>query len=45
LRREVAEIQEHVKQLNSPVVFCHNDILLHNVIYNPKAGKVFRYSV
>ncbi|CAK8671283.1 unnamed protein product [Clavelina lepadiformis] len=40
LRKEVDELESCLTNLNSPIVFCHNDILLHNVIYNEHAEKI-----
>ncbi|ESO97520.1 hypothetical protein LOTGIDRAFT_228190 [Lottia gigantea] len=37
---EVAEIKSHLEALKSPIVFCHNDLLLNNIIYDKKADKV-----
>ncbi|KAI0236353.1 Ethanolamine kinase 1 [Lamellibrachia satsuma] len=38
LRRELEELQPHLESINSPVVFCHNDLLLANIVYNDKKG-------
>lgn len=35
LRRELAQLTTALSCLDSPVVFCHNDLLLANVIYRP----------
>ncbi|CAK8691922.1 unnamed protein product [Clavelina lepadiformis] len=40
LRKEVDELESCLTNLNSPIVFCHNDILLHNVIYNEHTEKI-----
>ncbi|XP_025830734.1 ethanolamine kinase-like isoform X2 [Agrilus planipennis] len=32
LRKEIEYLKENLTQINSPVVFCHNDLLLGNVI-------------
>ncbi|XP_059482907.1 ethanolamine kinase [Neocloeon triangulifer] len=34
LFKEFSSLEENLKQLKSPVVFCHNDLLLGNMIYN-----------
>ncbi|KAJ3271863.1 Ethanolamine kinase [Terramyces sp. JEL0728] len=34
LREELLELQSHLEKLESPVVFCHNDLLSGNLIYN-----------
>lgn len=39
LRKEFQELRAHLESLNSPVVFCHNDLLPKNIIYNEKSGK------
>jgi len=31
---EFANLEASLKQLKSPIVFCHNDLLLGNVVYN-----------
>ncbi|KAI0236355.1 Ethanolamine kinase 1, partial [Lamellibrachia satsuma] len=38
LRRELEELQRHLESIKSPVVFCHNDLLLANIVYNDKKG-------
>ncbi|XP_013013470.1 ethanolamine kinase 2 isoform X1 [Cavia porcellus] len=40
LERELAWLKEHLSQLNSPVVFCHNDLLCKNIIYDSAKGRV-----
>ena len=37
---EVETLETHLKQLSSPVVFCHNDLLLKNIIYNTEKKNV-----
>lgn len=39
LERELAWLKEHLSQLDSPVVFCHNDLLCKNIIYDSTKGK------
>ncbi|KAI8914290.1 kinase-like domain-containing protein [Gorgonomyces haynaldii] len=34
LEQELLVLQEKLEQLNSPVVFCHNDLLSGNIIYD-----------
>ena len=34
LRRECDELRSHLDQLNSPIVFCHNDLMAKNMIYS-----------
>ncbi|XP_053383984.1 ethanolamine kinase 1-like [Mercenaria mercenaria] len=41
LRKELDELRVHLEALNSPVVFCHNDLLLKNIIYNEEKGCVY----
>ncbi|XP_011501489.1 PREDICTED: ethanolamine kinase 1 [Ceratosolen solmsi marchali] len=33
-------LKDNLSQLASPVVFCHNDLLLTNILYNQKENKV-----
>ncbi|KAJ6638414.1 Ethanolamine kinase, partial [Pseudolycoriella hygida] len=40
LRDEFAELYKHLVTLNSPVVFCHNDLLLGNVIYEKLTNRI-----
>ncbi|XP_063240047.1 ethanolamine kinase 1 [Bacillus rossius redtenbacheri] len=40
LEREFALLQSKLSSIGSPVVFCHNDLLLGNIIHNPKEQKV-----
>ncbi|XP_064480770.1 ethanolamine kinase 1-like [Ornithodoros turicata] len=40
LEQEVKLLEDHLSQLGSPVVFCHNDLLLKNFIYQEKEDKV-----
>lgn len=40
LERELAWLKEHLSQLDSPVVFCHNDLLCKNIIYDSTKGTV-----
>lgn len=35
LESELKSLENCVKSLNCPVVFCHNDLLSANIIYNP----------
>lgn len=38
--QEANQIRQIVQNLGSPIVFCHNDLLLGNVIYNEKEHDV-----
>lgn len=38
LEQEVKELTIELNKLDSPLVFCHNDLLCGNVIYNEKEG-------
>lgn len=38
LEEEICWMKEHLSQLGSPVVFCHNDLLSKNIIYNEAEG-------
>ncbi|XP_060628987.2 ethanolamine kinase 2 isoform X1 [Anolis sagrei] len=40
LEEEIHWMKEHLSQLRSPVVFCHNDLLSKNIIYNKEEGHV-----
>ena len=42
LEKELDEMEKELKDCGSPAVFCHNDLLLANIIYNEKeaGGKV-----
>ncbi|CAO2617995.1 Ethanolamine kinase 2 [Lemmus lemmus] len=35
---ELSWLKEHLSQLESPVVFCHNDLLWKNIIYDSAKG-------
>ena len=39
LRSELAMLEQELSKLDSPIVFCHNDILLANVIYDESKSK------
>lgn len=38
LEQELSWLKEHLSQLDSPVVFCHNDLLCKNIIYDSTQG-------
>lgn len=38
LRRECQELSSHLDELESPVVFCHNDIMPKNIVYSEAEG-------
>ncbi|XP_016043656.1 ethanolamine kinase 2 isoform X3 [Erinaceus europaeus] len=40
LEQEMSWLKEHLSQLDSPVVFCHNDLLCKNIIYDSTKGHV-----
>ncbi|KAM6458694.1 ethanolamine kinase 2 isoform 2-T2 [Liasis olivaceus] len=40
LEEEIHWMKEHLSQLRSPIVFCHNDLLSKNIIYNKAEGHV-----
>ncbi|KAF7254792.1 Ethanolamine kinase 2 [Varanus komodoensis] len=40
LEEEICWMKEHLSQLRSPIVFCHNDLLSKNIIYNETEGHV-----
>ena len=41
LKKELEDLWNHLEALKSPVVFCHNDLLLKNIIYSEEKGKVW----
>ncbi|KAG0292317.1 Ethanolamine kinase 1 [Dissophora globulifera] len=41
LYEELSTLEEHLVALDSPVVFCHNDLLYGNLIYNEAKDDVF----
>ena len=38
LRREITELKMELNNLQCPLVFCHNDLLAGNLIYNERLG-------
>lgn len=38
LEQELAWLKEHLSHLESPIVFCHNDLLCKNIIYDSSKG-------
>eukprot|EP01134_Creolimax_fragrantissima_P002060 CFRG2060T1 len=40
IRQEIFELRQHLDSLDSPVVFCHNDLLCNNILYNEKTETV-----
>lgn len=40
LRNEFLHLYSHLKELQSPIVFAHNDLLLGNVIYTESSNRV-----
>lgn len=40
LEKEQQELWDHLEALNSPIVFCHNDLLPKNIIYNEEEGSI-----
>lgn len=40
LTKEFEWLVEHLDKLNNPIVFCHNDLLLANVLYDEETHKV-----
>lgn len=39
IQKEINFLKEKLSQLDSPVVFCHNDLLLGNVIYSGEENR------
>ena len=44
LRKECQGLSSHLDKLNSPVVFCHNDLTCQNMIYCEEEGRIYIYS-
>ncbi len=40
LKDEFAKLYKHLETLNSPIVFCHNDLLLGNVVYEKSTDRI-----
>ncbi|XP_070569904.1 ethanolamine kinase 1-like [Ptychodera flava] len=40
LGREVEELETKLVPLNSPIVFCHNDLLLGNIVYDEQTEDI-----
>lgn len=40
LKDEFAELYKQLETLNSPIVFCHNDLLLGNVVYEKSTDRI-----
>ena len=38
VRRDIEEAKQKLSELSSPIVFCHNDLLVANFIYDEDAG-------
>lgn len=38
--RAIKEMENILKSQNMPITFCHNDLLLGNIIYDPNTSKV-----
>lgn len=41
LKSELHKLEAILKKLDSPVVFCHNDLLSGNIIFEPDKGMKF----
>ncbi|XP_070569897.1 ethanolamine kinase 1-like isoform X4 [Ptychodera flava] len=41
LGKELEELETTLVQLNSPIVFCHNDLLLANIVYDEQTNVAF----
>ena len=37
LMKEIDELHDILPKLGSPIVFCHNDLILENIIYDEKS--------
>lgn len=40
MRQEISKLASHLKLLNNPIVFAHNDLLLGNLIYTETENKI-----
>lgn len=40
LMKELTWMQDVLGQLNNPIVFCHNDLLLANIIFDSDSNSV-----
>ena len=38
MMKECQELSSHLDEFNSPVVFCHNDLMCKNIIYSEEKG-------
>ena len=38
MRRELEMLQRELESVGSPVVFCHNDLIPANIVYDEKKG-------
>ena len=43
LRAEVTQLTKELDKLDSCLVFCHNDLLTGNLIYNKQNGRLYMY--
>lgn len=41
LKMEVDMLKSHLTGLNSPIVFCHSDLLMNNIVYNEEKERVY----
>ena len=41
LKKQMEELEKELVQLTSPVVLCHNDILLANIIWDDKSSRAY----
>jgi len=40
LESEINKLEKKLNKIGSPIVFCHNDLLIHNIVFNQKKNKV-----
>lgn len=45
LREEMAMLEETLSVLDSPIVFCHNDLLLNNVLFDDEKSTLIHFLV
>uniref|UniRef100_A0A8R1DJ92 ethanolamine kinase n=1 Tax=Caenorhabditis japonica TaxID=281687 RepID=A0A8R1DJ92_CAEJA len=40
LEAEIEKVESKIVKLKEPIVFCHNDLLVHNIVYNSEKESV-----
>lgn len=44
LLEELNRLKQELESMECPIVLCHNDLLLKNIIYNKQKGKTIFYA-